>query len=177
LPVVVRPGLFPLEFWLHLWGDAKGVLKKKFDTILPICEVLKTMTASSVLQNSRSFQARESKARKLLAELRQMSRISQREEGLLNHAQAAAVLGVSPRRIGELVHLGKLCRYDFLGRTYVSVCEVLDRRNAELKAGRPARSIAEKVHAAAKILGNYDALNATIDAITPEPKKQNGREK
>jgi|SRR5882724_1291082 len=135
------------------------------------------MTASSVLQNGRSVEARESRARKLLAEVRQMSRISQREEGLLNHAQAAAVLGVSTRRIGELVELGKLCRYDFLGRTYVSVQEVLERRNAEVKAGRPRRSVAQKIRTAAKILGNYDAVNAAIDAITPEPKKRRtGRE-
>jgi hypothetical protein len=112
----------------------------------------------------------------LLAEVRQMSRISQREEGLLNHAQAAAVLGVSTRRIGELVELGKLCRYDFLGRTYVSVQEVLERRNAEVKAGRPPRSVAQKIRTAATILGNYDAVNAAIDAITPEPKKRTGRE-
>jgi hypothetical protein len=135
------------------------------------------MTASSVLQNGRSVEARESRARKLLAEVRQMSRISQREEGLLNHAQAAAVLGVSTRRIGELVELGKLCRHDFLGRTYVSVKEVLERRNAEVKAGRPARSMAEKIRVAAKILGSYDAVNVAIDAIAPEPKKRAGREK
>jgi hypothetical protein len=134
------------------------------------------MTASSVLQNGRSVEARESRARKLLAEVRQMSRISQREEGLLNHAQAAAVLGVSTRRIGELVELGKLCRYDFLGRTYVSVQEVLERRSAEVKAGRPPRSVAQKIRTAATILGNYDAVNAAIDAITPEPKKRTGRE-
>ena len=131
------------------------------------------MTASSVLRSSRSIKANESKGRKLLAELRQMSHVSQREEGLLNHAQAAAVLGVSPRRIGELVELGRLCRYDFLGRTYVSVREVLERRNAELKAGRPSGSIAQKIRTAAKILGNYDALNAAIDAATPEPKRAN----
>jgi hypothetical protein len=100
-----------------------------------------------------------------------MSHISQREEGLLNHAQAAAVLGVSARRIGELVELGKFARYNFLGRTYVSVREVLERRNAEVKAGRPPRSIGQKIRTAAKILGNYDALNAAIDAVTPEPKK------
>jgi hypothetical protein len=134
------------------------------------------MTASSVLQNGRAIGARESRARKLLAEVRQMSRISQREGGLLNHAQAAAVLGVSTRRIGELVQLGRLCRYDFLGRTYVSVLEVLERRNAEVKAGRPPRSVAQKIRTAAKILGNYDAVNAAIDAITPEPKKRTGRE-
>lgn len=101
-----------------------------------------------------------------------MSRVSMREEGLLNQAQAAAVLDVSPRRIAELVELGKLCRFDFLGRTYVSVREVLERRSAELKAGRPRGSVGQKIRRAAKILGNYDAVNAAIDAITPLPKKQ-----
>src|SRR5262249_53641650 len=129
------------------------------------------MTASSVLHNSRPIEANESKSGKLLGELRQMSRVSQREEGLLNHAQAAAVLGVSARRIGELGGFGKLCRDNFVGRTYVSVREVLERRNAEVKAGRPPRSIAQKIRIAAKIVGNYDALNAAIDAVTPEPKK------
>jgi len=36
---LARSELFPLEFWLHLWGNAKGVLKK-VDIILPICEAL-----------------------------------------------------------------------------------------------------------------------------------------
>lgn len=130
------------------------------------------MTASSSFGNSRSIEENESRASKLLVELRQMSRVSQREEGLLNHAQAAAVLGVSARRIAELVQLGKLCRYDFLGRTYVSVNEVLERRNAELKVGRPPRSVAQKIRTAAKILRNYDPVNIAIDAITPEPKKR-----
>jgi hypothetical protein len=130
------------------------------------------MTASSTFGDSRSIQENESRTSKLLVELRQMSRVSMREEGLLNHAQAAAVLDVSPRRIAELVELGKLCRFDFLGRTYVSVREVLERRSAELKAGRPRGSVAQKVRRAAKILGNYDAVNAAIDAITPVPKKQ-----
>jgi len=113
----------------------------------------------------------------LLAELRQMSRVSQREEGLLNHAQGAAVLEVSTRRIGELVELGKLTRYDFLGRTYVSVREILERREADVKAGRPSRSIAQRIRAAARVVGNYDPLNATIDVITPEPKKRKRRER
>jgi len=130
------------------------------------------MTASSTFGNSRSVEENESRGSKLLAELRQMSRVSMREEGLLNQAQAAAVLDVSPRRIAELVELGKLCRFDFLGRTYVSVREVLERRSAELKAGRPRGSVGQKIRRAAKILGNYDAVNAAIDAITPLPKKQ-----
>ena len=101
-----------------------------------------------------------------------MSRVSMREEGLLNHAQAAAVLDVSPRRIAELVELGKLCRFDFLGRTYVSVREVLERRSAEVKAGRPRGSVGDRIRRAAKIIRNYDPVNVAIDALTPEPKKQ-----
>ena len=112
------------------------------------------------------------KSRKLLAELRQMSHVSQREEGLLNDAQAAAVLGVSSRRIGELVELGKILSIRFpWAKETVSVREVLERRNAELRAGRPPRSVAQKIRTAAKILGKYDAVNAVIDAVTPEPKK------
>src|ERR1017187_3096521 len=114
-------------------------------------------------------------AKTLLAELRQMSRISQREEGLLNHSQAAAVLDVSTRRIGELVELGKLVRYDFLGRTYVSVREILERRGADVKAGRPPRSITQRIGTVAKVLTRYDPLNATIDAVIPEKKKARPR--
>ncbi len=100
-----------------------------------------------------------------------MSRVSQQEEGLLNHVQAGAILGVSSRRVGELVELGKLTRHDFLGRTYVSVREVLQRREAEVKAGRPARSMGERARTAARVLRNYDAVNVAIDAIAPRPKK------
>ena len=133
------------------------------------------MTVSSALRSNGSNESGESKGKKLMAELLQMSRVSAREEGLLNHSQAAAVLGVSARRVGELVELGKLCRYDFLGRTYVSVREVLDRRKTELKSGRPPRSLGQKIRTAAKILRHYDAVNIAIDAITPEPKKHSRR--
>jgi hypothetical protein len=121
--------------------------------------------------------AKESRAKRLLAEVLQMSRVSQREEGLLNHAQAAAVLEVSTRRVGELVELSKLSRYDFMGRTYVSVKEVLERRASDVKAGRPVRSIGGKIRVAAKVVSNYDAVNAAIDAITPEPRKTKATKK
>lgn len=106
-----------------------------------------------------------------------MSRVSQREEGLLNHAQAAAVLEVSPRRVGELVELGKLTRYDFLGRTYVSVREILNRREADVKAGRPSRSVSQRIRAAAKVVRQYDVVNAAIDVITPESKRRKSAKK
>jgi hypothetical protein len=118
-----------------------------------------------------------SQSKGLLAELMQMSRVSQREEGLLNHVQGGAVLGVSARRVAELVELGKLTRYDFLGRTYVSVREVLERRTADVKSGRPKRSMTQRIGTAAKVLGGYDAVNLTIDAITPEPKKRKQKSK
>jgi hypothetical protein len=127
------------------------------------------MTSSATLSGLRS--AKRSEGKTLLAELRQMSRASVEENGLLNHAQAAAVLEVSPRRVAELVELGRLTRHDFLGRTYVSVREVLERRGADVKAGRPVRSMAQRIRTAARVVRNYDALNAAIDVVTPEPKK------
>jgi hypothetical protein len=138
---------------------------------------MKSVTTSSVVETGRSIAVKESSIKKLLAELRQMSRVSKEQEGLLNHAQAAAVLDVSTRRVGELVELGRLTRHDFLGRTYVSVREVLQRREADVKAGRPLRSIGQRIRTAARVAGNYDALNATIDAITPEPKKRKRSQK
>src|SRR5207237_9964803 len=97
--------------------------------------------------------------------------------GLLNHAQAALILEVSTRRIGELVELGKLTRLDFLGRTYVSVKEIMQRRDADLKSGRPRLSVGEKIRKAAKIMSHYDPVHATIDALTPEPKKKRRKKK
>ena len=71
-------------------------------------------------------------ARKIVA---RMSEAMIEEKGLLNHAQAALVLGVSVKRIGELVRLGKLTRFNFFDRTYVSMREVCQRDDEELKAG------------------------------------------
>jgi len=132
---------------------------------------------STIVQSGGSIVAKESRVKNLLAELRQMSRVSKREEGLLNHVQAGTVLEVSARRVAELVELGKLTRHNFLGRTYVSVREVLERREADVKAGRPPRSIGQRIRAAAKVIGNYDTLNAAVDMATPEPKKRKQKQK
>jgi hypothetical protein len=130
------------------------------------------MTASLTYEDRRSIEKNESRASKLLAELRQMTRASIEHEGLLNHAQAAVVLDVSPRRIGELVELGKLTRLDFLGRTYVSVKEIVQRRKADVKAGRPRRSVAQNLGKVAKIMSHYDVVNVAVGALTPEPEKK-----
>lgn len=130
------------------------------------------MTSSAAALGYGSAKRTSSKRINLLVELRQMSRVSVQEDGLLNHAQAAAVLEVSPRRVAELVELGRLTRHDFLGRTYVSVREVLERREADVKAGRPPRSLRQKVRTVTRVVSNYDPVNAIIDAVNPEPKKR-----
>ena len=71
------------------------------------------MAPASVLTGIHGVASKESRAKRIMAELRQMSVVSQQEEGLLNHAQAAVVLDVSTRRVGELVELGKLKRARF----------------------------------------------------------------
>ena len=93
------------------------------------------MSPSSVVTGFTHAADKGSSAKRIMGELRQMSLVSQQEEGLLNHAQAAAVLDISARRVGELVELGKLRRFDFLGRTYVSVREIVERRASDVKSG------------------------------------------
>lgn len=109
--------------------------------------------------------------RKHLAELRQMTKASVEHDGLLNHSQAALILEISTRRVGELVELGKLTRLDFLGRTYVSVKEILSRRDADVQAGRPKRTLGQRVKVAAKSMIQFDPINLAVTATTPEPKK------
>jgi hypothetical protein len=122
----------------------------------------------------------EKKRRGLLEELREMSQAMQAEEGLINHAQAALILEVSTRRIGELVETGKFRRFEFLGRTYVSVREVLERRESEVKNGRPPREGFAKVKKAVEIVANYDLPNLAMETVLPEvgkKREKKGRKK
>jgi hypothetical protein len=114
--------------------------------------------ASDTRDSSASNPASEKKA--IRKEFEAMSQAMIEEEGLLNHAQAATVLEVSTRRIGELVELGIFHRFDFLGRTYVSAREVRERYNQELKAGRPKRSLTKNVGLAVKVVLKTDANQA-----------------
>ena len=97
-----------------------------------------------------------------LSEMERMSGVMVEEEGLLSHRQAATLLGVSVKRIGELVRLGKLRRFDFLGRTYVSVREVRERYHQELKAGRPKRGLAQSAVASVKAALKTDAAQVKL---------------
>ena len=84
------------------------------------------------------------------------------EKGLLNHAQAALMLDVSRKRVGELVKLGKLTRFDFLGRTYVSMREIWERNQQELRAGRAPHPIGRKIAASLKAAVQTDSLQARL---------------
>ncbi len=114
-----------------------------------------------------------------LSELDQMSAAMVAEHGLLNHAQAGLLLGVSKKRIGELVRLGKLTRFDFLGRTYVSVREVRERYHQELKAGRPKRPIVVRAVASVKAALETDAVQLKRGgyAVPREKTKRKGKAK
>jgi hypothetical protein len=74
-------------------------------------------------------------------QVEKMSEAMIEEKGLLNHAQAALLLDVSTKRVGELVRLGKLTDFTFLGRKYVSIREVCGGSKQDLKAGRPPRLV------------------------------------
>ncbi len=84
------------------------------------------------------------------------------EKGLLNHAQAGLMLDVSTKRVGELVRLGKLTRFDFLGRTYVSMREIWERNRQELRAGKPPRPVGRRVVASLKAAVQTDSLQARL---------------
>ena len=96
------------------------------------------------------------------AELQEMSKAMVEEKGLLNYAQAGLLLDVSTKRISELVRLGKLQRFDFLGRTYVSMREVGERYQRELKAGRPPRSFPKRAVASVKAAFKTDGGQAKL---------------
>ena len=93
-----------------------------------------------------------------MVELEAMSLAMVEEEGLLNHSQAALILDVTPARVTELVNLGRLKRFDFLGRTYVSVREVKGRREEDVKAGRPKRGVVRRVALGLKAMLKTDSL-------------------
>ncbi len=91
-------------------------------------------------------------------EMKKMSEAMIEEKGLLNHAQAALLLDVSTKRVGELVRLGKLTDFSFLGRKYVSMREIWDRNRQELKAGRPPMPPGKRMAARLKAALKHDSL-------------------
>src|SRR6267143_1854658 len=92
-----------------------------------------TVTASSTLALQARPVDRAAARAQAYVELQEMSEAMVREKGLLNYAQAALLLDVSTKRVSELVRLAKLRRFYFLGRPYVSMREVGERHQKELK--------------------------------------------
>lgn len=121
-----------------------------------------TASASSTFALQAPARDRAAARKEAYAELQEMSEAMVRERGLLNYAQAGLLLDVSTKRISELVRLGKLRRFDFLGRTYVSMREVGARYQQELKAGRPARGFGERAVASVKAALKTDRAQAKL---------------
>ena len=109
-------------------------------------------------------------------QMKKMSDAMVEEKGLLNHAQAALLLDVSTKRVGELVRLGKLTDFTFLGRKYVSMREVRERDKQELKAGRPPRSIGKRVAASLTAAVKTDSAQASLGGYAGSYFKQQREE-
>jgi len=116
--------------------------------------------AMSATELARSADDRKEAKARLEQEFDEMSKVMVREQGLLNHSQAALLLDITPARVTELVNLGKLTRFDFLGRTYVSAKELRARRQEDVKAGRPKRGIVKRVVVGLKAALKTDAVQA-----------------
>jgi predicted XRE-type DNA-binding protein len=100
-----------------------------------------------------------------LMELQEMSKEMVKEEGFLNYAQAGLILDVSTKRVSELVRLRKLKRFEFLGRTYVSLREVAERLAEQVKAGRPRRSFGQRLATTLKIIARADAIQLGVEGV------------
>jgi hypothetical protein len=134
-----------------------------------------TAMTSTVSLGARSADRAAERA-EMRRELQRMSDAMVAEKGLLNHAQAALILDVSTKRVGELVRQGKLKRFDFLGRTYVSMQEIWERNRHELRAGRPPRPIRRRIAASLKAAVQTDSLQARLGGYAGPYVKEKYRE-
>ena len=137
----------------------------KYFTSVTLSEVTVTKM-SAIASSTLALQARpadRAAARaQAYAELQEMSKAMVEEKGLLNYAQAALLLDVSTKRISELVRLRKLKPFDFLGRRYVSMREVGQRYQQDLKAGRPRLSLGKQAAASVKAALKTDRVQAKL---------------
>lgn len=131
-------------------------------TFTDITFIKMTATASSTFALAAPTKDRALAREEMKRELQKMSEAMVEEKGLLNHAQAALLLDVSTKRIGELVRLGKLTRFDFAGRTYVSMREIWNRNKQTLKAGRPPRPLSKRITASLKAALKHDSVQVRL---------------
>lgn len=136
------------------------------------------VAASSSFALQSSVTDRAAARQKALNEWQAMSNAMVEEKGLLNYPQAALLLNVSTKRISELVRLGKFTRFDFMGRTYVSMREVRDRFQAETKAGRPPLSKRKVMVASLKAPFKHDIKQLQLGGFQgPYEKKRRQEQK
>lgn len=137
----------------------------KYFTDVTLIEVTVT-EMSAIASSTLALQAhpadRAAARAQAYAELQEMSKAMVEEKGLLNYAQAALLLDVSTKRISELVRLRKLKPFDFLGRRYVSMREVGQRYQQDLKAGRPRRGVGKRAVASVRAALKTDSAQAKL---------------
>jgi hypothetical protein len=132
-----------------------------------------TALASSTFALQSSAEDRAAARKAALEEWQAMSDAMVEEKGLLNYPQAALLLNVSPKRVHELVRLGKFKRFDFMGRTYVSMREVRERLQSETKAGRPPLSKGKAIVASLKAAVKHDMAQVRLGGFQgPYEKKR-----
>jgi hypothetical protein len=136
-----------------------------------------TAFSLSATEMARSAKDRKRCKEELARELDSMSAVMVREKGLLNHSQGALLLDITPARLTELANRGKLTRYDFLGRTYVSVEEIKNRRAQDVKAGRPARTPIQRVAVGVQAALKTDAVQAAQGGFAGPYEKAKRRRK
>jgi hypothetical protein len=117
-----------------------------------------TFAASSTFALQAAPKDRAAARQSAQQEFKRMSEAMIKEKGLLNHAQAALLLDVSTKRVGELVRLGKLTDFTFLGRKYVSMREIWERNKQELKAGRPPMPVGKRIKVRLKAALKHDSV-------------------
>ena len=91
-------------------------------------------------------------------ELQRMRKVTEREEGLVNIPQTAILLDVSRERVRELMQLGTLSRFEFLGHIYLCFREINARRSQDIKSGRPKRNFLQKLGAGLHATAYTDKL-------------------
>ncbi len=125
-----------------------------------------TAALETASENSPSPQRRLSKAEQR-AELDRMGETMVEQGGLLNVAQAAIALDVSRERVYELLGLCLLKKFEFLGRIYLSFDQVKERRDADVKAGRPPRTLPQRIKANLKAAAQLDGGQIKRGGTTP----------
>ncbi len=118
--------------------------------------------STKLLQANVSRKAAQDRLALAREELDAMSRAMVEEKGLLNFQQAATLLGVTRQRVYELSMTGVLRRFTFCGAHYVSYREVVARRQADIKGGRPKRGLVERVKVSLTATAQTDRAQAKL---------------